>query len=51
MTHLLILKLVLRERRDAIASEQKLGNSPPSEFVSQASAIIAKMLVETSKVI
>ena len=45
------LKLVLRERRDAIASEQKLGNSPPSEFVSQASAIIAKMLVETSKVI
>ena len=45
------LKSVLKDRRDWIASEQQREDAVPSESTSQVSTVLAKGLLEASKIV
>lgn len=45
------LKSALKDRRDWIASEQQRKGVPPSETTSQVSTVLAKGLLEASKIV
>ena len=45
------MKSVLKDRRDWIASEQQREDAVPSESTSQVSTVLAKGLLEASKIV